>query len=109
MVDLQYYFYLLKPISSPREGVDLTEYLSTLSVSDKQILKQHFAYMEKLKVENRILIGGPFLDAKGLVIILQVHSKDEAKQLISQEPTIIGKLFKVVESHPMQIAVLSST
>ena len=105
MDSLQYFFYLLKPVSPPKDGISLNEYFSTLSESQNLILSKHFAFMEKLESENKILIGGPFLDAKGLILILQVESKDEADRLMSIEPTVVGKLFEVKESHPIQIAV----
>ncbi len=104
----QYFFYLLKPISPPKDGTSLVEYMSTLSEDQNRIVLEHFAFMEKLKSENKILIGGPLLDAKGLVLIIQVQSLEEANQIISKEPTIVGKLFEVSESHPLQIAVSSN-
>lgn len=105
MESIQYFFYLLKPISQPKDGIELNDYLTTLSEDQKQIVGEHFAFVEKLEVENKILFGGPFLDAKGIVLILKALSQNEADQIISQEPTVKGNLFSIVESHPIQIAV----
>lgn len=100
-----YFFYLLRPITPPKDGTSLSEYMSSLSENQNQILRKHFAYMEKLESENKILVGGPLLDAKGLLLILQVQSLKDANQLMSKEPTIVGKLFEIEKSHPIQIAV----
>ncbi|MFV2015755.1 MAG: YciI family protein [Candidatus Heimdallarchaeota archaeon] len=102
---MDYYFYLLKPSIEVKDGMTLDEFISSLTETQKGILEEHFAYMEKLVKQKKILLGGPLLDAKGLVLILRVSSKDEAEQLISNEPTISSNLFQIAESHPMQIAI----
>ena len=107
MESLEYYFYLLKPSIEVKHGTTLDEFISSLTEVQKGILEEHFAYMEKLVKQKKILIGGPLLDANGLVLIFRVSSKDEADQIISQEPTIFSNLFEIAECHPIQIAVSS--
>ena len=107
MSQAQYYFYLLKPNNKPKENLTLADYMDQLSESEKVIVNKHFEYMNELKSLDKILIGGPFLDAKGLMLILKTSSALEAQELMAKEPTVRDGLFTITEHHPFQIGVKS--
>ena len=58
---------------------------------DAEILDEHLEYLKKYIDEGKIYAKGPFLDHSGGLIIYDVESYDEAKNLIENDPVIRDK------------------
>jgi uncharacterized protein YciI len=73
----------------------------------KSARPQHLAYLEL--ISGKIAYGGPLLDPDGQpcgsVIIYNVESRDEAEQLISEDPYTKAELFGHVEIHGFRTVV----
>ncbi len=50
--------------------------------------------MTRLENEGKLVTGGPFKDASGVVGILKAGSLEEAQQIIANDPMIQNNVFK---------------
>ena len=61
-----------------------------------ELFKGHFANMEKMSKEGKLVVAGPFNDNhlkyRG-IFILDVKTDEEAKNLIEQDPTVKAGVF----------------
>ncbi|HLQ74330.1 MAG TPA: YciI family protein [Bacillota bacterium] len=58
---------------------------------DNEILKEHIAYLEEQIDAGKILAKGPFTDHTGGMIIFNVDSLEEAKEIAAKDPAAIEK------------------
>lgn len=61
-------------------------------VKDKPIHEQpldgHFAYMSHLVSEEKLVVGGGFLDGTGAMGVLRCASLEEATEIVRQDPAV---------------------
>jgi uncharacterized protein YciI len=63
---------------------------------DKEIRTEHIDYLNRLIEEGKIFAKGPFSDGSGGLIIFNVNSYEEAKELADNDPVSIEKTRKFV-------------
>lgn len=68
----------------------------------EQPLQGHLAYMHQLVQQRRLLIGGPFLDDSGGLIVLSAESIDEARALVAADPAVRDQVM-VAQTHPWRV------
>lgn len=68
----------------------------------EQPLQAHLAYMKTLRVQGRLLLGGPFLDDEGGLVVVSAAGIDEANQIASDDPAIRAGVM-VAKAHPWKI------
>lgn len=61
------------------------------SKKDEEILQEHLNYLNNLIKEEKVFAKGPFTDHSGGLIIFQVASFEEARELIENDPVILNK------------------
>jgi len=64
----------------------------------KEMFKGHFANISKLAEQGKLIVAGPFGEndkAYRGIFILDVESKEEAKKLLNNDPTIANGIFDV--------------
>jgi len=66
-------------------------------------ISRHIAHQRKNFDAGKLIMGGPFLDEQGGMAILEVDSRDEAQQIVQNDPAVSGG-FYVVALHPWRIA-----
>ena len=54
----------------------------------EQPLREHVDYMHGMYQTGALLMGGPFTDNTGGLVVLDVASEDEAQRIRSQDPAI---------------------
>ncbi len=59
----------------------------------KQPLKEHLEYMLALHERGELVMGGPFSDSSGGLVLLEVDGIDKARGLVSEDPAIIEEVF----------------
>jgi uncharacterized protein YciI len=67
-------------------------------------LGKHYAYVEKLVADKKLIVGGPFKDSSGAILIIQADDEKEARQIMDNEPLFIDKIVKA-EMHPWNAAI----
>lgn len=58
---------------------------------DAEVLEEHISYLEKYIDNGKIYAKGPFLDHSGGLVIYNVNSMEEAKDIIDNDPAIVNK------------------
>jgi len=62
---------------------------------DQPGLNQHLGYMSGYADKGRIVMGGPFLDNSGGMMIFDVPSLEDARAIAEADPTVISGLLTV--------------
>jgi len=75
----QHYFVQL---SGTRDG-----WPDNMTEREEQIMQEHYEYLKKLTAEGKVLMAGPVFGKFGL-IVLQVYSEAEAKEIMAAEPSV---------------------
>jgi len=56
----------------------------------KELIKEHVEYLKQIEQSGKLVMCGPFQDAKGGIIILKVDSLKEAKLIAAADPFTKG-------------------
>lgn len=66
------------------------DFLATLSVDEKQWMKQHGAYLNELLAKGLIVAHGPVIDASGGygVSLYQIPDEQDVETLTSEDPIV---------------------
>jgi len=80
MSQLIQYFVRLIP---PRQGFHLD-----MTPSEEQIMGEHFAYLMELAAQRKVLIAGPCFDPLFGMAVLNVTSRDEAVEIMNNDPSV---------------------
>ncbi len=70
-----------------------------------KIMQEHFAYLKDLTAKKKVIAAGPVSDEFGL-IILQVSSEEEAREIMKNEPSVAQGVHKY-EMSPMVLSLLA--
>lgn len=71
------------------------------SITAAQIQREHLAYLDKMALEGKLCLAGPFMDKGDIrgIAAYNVPTTEEAQHLAEQDPAVkAGRL--VVEVHP---------
>ncbi len=72
---------------------EFTRYVILLShvpgqTRTEELIRAHVAHLEKLDEKGQLILAGPFMDAKGGMVIIKATSYDEAKTIAESDPFI---------------------
>ena len=65
-------------------------------------MSRHLAYVTELRKRGKLMLGGPFSDGKGGLLVYRAGSMEEAVQLFEADPARIEKVFEA-EIHPWSL------
>ena len=72
--------------------IEYSTYVILLSHTGKGAIKDsarsHAAYLKSLDEKGQLILGGPFSDYKGGMVIVQAGSYEEAKKIAELEPCV---------------------
>jgi len=60
--------------------------------AEEQTMSAHFEYLRDLTAKGKVLMAGPCFDAKFGLVVLNVESEAEARQIMDNEPSVTGGL-----------------
>ena len=63
---------------------------------------RHLAYVGPVANSGKMLIGGPFTDGSGSLIIVDMESEAEARAFANSDPYVNGGVFERVEVKPFR-------
>ena len=68
----------------------------------EQPLQKHLAYMNALRASGSLLLGGPFVDDQGGLVIVSALDTDEAVRLAADDPAIHTGVM-LADVHPWKV------
>jgi uncharacterized protein YndB with AHSA1/START domain/uncharacterized protein YciI len=78
----EYQHYLARLLGTrPTWPDDVTE-------DEEKIMGEHFLYLRDLTAEKKVLMAGPVFDFKFGLVVLQVKSEAEAKEILDNDPSV---------------------
>ena len=97
MHEKEYYFVRLLG-TRPGWPEDMTD-------KESAIMQKHYDYLKDLTARKKVVIAGPVFGNVFGLIILRVDSKDEALEIMNNEPSVTGGVHKY-EMSPMKASLL---
>ncbi len=77
------------------------------TAAEAAIVSDHFAYLERLRDEGRLIVAGPSLageDTFGLVV-LSIEDELEARAVMAADPAVTGGVM-TAELRPLRLSVV---
>ena len=96
-----HYIYLIRP----RPG-----FVDSMTPGEEAVMAEHFAYLQDLMTQGRLVMAGPCLDGAFGIVILRVPSQrdsdglEEARGLMEADPAVRAGVMRA-ELHPFKISL----
>lgn len=74
-----------------------------MTADEERIMGEHFLYLKNLVTEQKVVMAGPVWNPTFGLMILQVESEAEAREIMAHEPSVT----QGVHTYEMQSMVLS--
>lgn len=68
----------------------------------EQPLQDHLLYMRRLAADGSLLLGGPFTDDRGGLVVVRAEGIDEAQAILQADPAVRDRVM-VAEAHPWKL------
>jgi uncharacterized protein YciI len=65
----------------------------------EQPLMDHANYMHQLYLQGKLVLGGPFTDNSGGLVVLDVADQNQAQQILESDPAVKAGIF-IAKLHP---------
>jgi uncharacterized protein len=65
----------------------------------------HAAFVDELVARGTMVMGGPFADYSGSLIVLENVSEDEARELVARDPFVVNGVFVLEEVRAWNVYV----
>lgn len=66
------------------------------------VIEQHFAFLDGLRQQGKLVLAGPALDGAFGVAILKITDLDEARTIVATDPAVVAGLF-TPSLHPLSL------
>lgn len=74
-------------------------WLEAQAAARRPDMSRHLAYTAQLRSEGKLVIGGPFGDGTGGLLVYRAASLEDARSFLENDPAVIEKFFDA-ELHP---------
>lgn len=64
--------------------------------------EQHLAKLRELSKAGKVVLGGPFTDGSGSLIVLDVATRTEAELIAKTDPYVMERVFERYEIRPFE-------
>jgi len=78
---------------------------NTMTEEEERIMSEHFHYLKELLSRDRLILAGPTLDDSGGFIILKTQSEEEARGLMSKDPSVSSGIMNTTY-HPFRVSLI---
>jgi uncharacterized protein len=89
------YIYVIRP----RSG-----FIDSMTVEEAETMDRHFAYLQGLQSQRRLVLAGPCLDGAFGLVILRASSGEEAGALMESDPAVRAGIMQT-ELHRFRISL----
>jgi uncharacterized protein YciI len=97
-METTHFLYLARP---PR-----STFVVDATPSEMEVIGRHFAFLQELLDQGKLLLTGPTLDGAYGVAILKITAQAEAEEIVRQDPAVTAGLFRP-ELHPMHVGLMA--
>ena len=73
---------------------------------EEKVMAEHFAYLQRLAAQQKVLLAGPVFENTFGLIVLQVASRSEAEEIMAGEPSVVAGVHSWTMS-PMRCALMA--
>ena len=63
------------------------------TVREQPYWEQHAAFMDRLFENGTVVLGGPFADATGSLVIVEAENEQEVTDLFARDPFVVHAIF----------------
>jgi uncharacterized protein YciI len=77
-------------------------FVQSMTEEEKAVFAEHFAYVEKLHSEEKLVISGACLDGAFGMIIYQAETEEEARAMFDNDPLTKSGI-TTTEFHPFKV------
>ncbi len=63
------------------------------TVREQPYWTEHAAFMDELFAQGMVLLGGPFADGTGSMVLLEAEDEDEVRSLLAKDPFVLHDIF----------------
>jgi uncharacterized protein len=81
-------------------------FIADASEDERAVMGEHFAYLERLLREGKLLLAGPSLDPPFGIVVLVAESEQEARELVRADPSVRAGV-QTPELHPFRTSLLA--
>jgi uncharacterized protein YciI len=80
-------------------------WVAGVGVREQPLWDEHAVFMDRLFDEGRILLGGPFTDGAGAMVIVEINTDDPAdvRAMFAADPWITDGIHVLTDVKPWQI------
>ncbi len=82
------------------------DWLNDMTEDEQKIMEDHFNYFKDLVKKEKCLMAGPCKDPVFGLVILDVASEAEAKEIMDSEPSVIGGIH-TYDMNPFHLSLMS--
>ena len=83
-------------------------FMDDVSTEEDRVMEAHFAYLQQLLRDGRLLLAGPSLDPVFGVIVLVAETEEEAWALVRDDPSVRADV-QTPELHPFRASLFAGT
>jgi uncharacterized protein len=83
-------------------------FMDDASAEEERVMEEHFAYLQRLLRDGKLLLAGPSLDPAFGVIVLVAETEDEAWELVRADPSVQAGV-QTPELYPFRASLVAGT
>jgi uncharacterized protein len=80
-------------------------FMDDATPAEEQVMSDHFEYLKRLLDEGKLILAGPSLDPPFGIIVFEAESEDEARDLITADPSVAAGI-QTPELHPFRASLV---
>lgn len=81
-------------------------FVSDMRDDEQTVMREHFAYLERLVGEGKVLLAGPSLDPPFGIVVLVAESEAEAWAIVRADPSVVAGV-QTPELYPFRTSLLA--
>ncbi len=83
------------------------DFLASMTPEERAVMEQHFAYVQRLFDQGKLLLGGAATDGAIGVLVYRVDSAEEAQRIFDDDPAVKAGIGHS-ELHPFRVGLFFS-
>ena len=60
---------------------------------------EHAAFMDKLFEDGTVILGGPYADYTGFLVIVEALNEEEVYELFGEDPFVVNEIVRISSIH----------